>query len=369
LREIKKFIALVQAGGERGGGARLLKVALLPLTLLYGLALIVRELGYRSHLLRQARLPGKVISIGNLTTGGTGKTPLALKLAQQFSAWGHQPAVLTRGYGAAYQHSDLLLQAGRVDLGAMQWLADEVVLLATKLEDCWIGVGKDRLQVGRKLHGQHEAELFLLDDGFAHRQLARDLDIVLVDAACPFGNGFLLPAGSLREGKGALTRADLVLITRCESVTADSLTALEAELTSYLPAERIFKLQTELNGFRDLVTGTMVASDSLRSGRFVAFSGLGNPESFHTLLRRTGLELIQELDYGDHYRYRDEDIDHLLKLVATEADLHLITTEKDAVKLPHDRFRPNACLVAEIDLVFREREDIFLGKLREVIGC
>ncbi|MFH2055106.1 MAG: tetraacyldisaccharide 4'-kinase [bacterium] len=369
MRELRKYIANVQAGREQGVGARVLVALLLPASLIYGLILFLRELGFRSGLLPQLRLPGKVISIGNLTTGGTGKTSLTLQLAQTLGDWGCAPAVLTRGYGAAYSHSDLILQAGHVDYGAMDWLADEVILLATRLDDCWIGIGKDRFANGRKLHEQHGAKLFILDDGLSHRKIVHDLEIVLIDAANPFGNGQLLPAGSLREGRGALRRSDLVLLTHCEAVTDAALDSLEHELSEYCGADTILWLRTELTGLRDLSTGTAIARNSLLDKTFIAFSGLGNPTSFAALLRDSGLQLESELDYGDHYRYTETDVNHLLKLIADRESVHLVTTAKDAVKLPRERFQPNACLIAEIQLVFDSGAAIFESKIREVAAC
>jgi len=152
-------------------------------------------------------------------------------------------------------------------------------------------------------------------------------------------------------------------------VTAKALAHLQEELADYVPAERILTLQTELTTFRDHNSGTVVAPASLTDKRFVAFSGLGNPTSFGALLRKAGMELTAELDFADHYRYTEQDVAALLKRIEGQDATHLITTAKDAVKLPGESFPPNACLVAEIQLVFGDGADIFESKIREVAGC
>jgi len=180
----------------------LLESVLWPLTIPYGAATHLRTRAYRTGLLRAKRLDGVVISVGNLTVGGTGKTPMVLWIAERLIAEGKKTAILTRGY--------------RGDASAEGSTSDEVQLLQARLGDrVAFGVGADRWARGRELSAQG-IDWFILDDGFQHIQLARDVDIVLIDATNPFGGGHLLPAGRLREPKSALARANLVVVTRSD---------------------------------------------------------------------------------------------------------------------------------------------------------
>src|SRR5271170_3223203 len=189
--------------------SRTLRTILLPLSVLYGGLARARAALYRRGVFRSRRLKGVVISVGNLTVGGTGKTPMVLWLAERLAAEGHRPAILTRGYRGA----------GQSDASGLP-TSDEVALLRERLgARAQLGVGKDRYASGRTLE-RHGASWFILDDGFQHLALGRDADIVLIDATDPFGGGQLLPAGRLREPRTALARADVVVITRSEHAPA-----------------------------------------------------------------------------------------------------------------------------------------------------
>src|ERR1700722_20183330 len=214
-----------------------------PLSLVYGAIARIRALGYRKKILRQRRLDGVVISIGNLTVGGTGKTPMVLWIAERLLAEGKSVAILTRGYrgknvGAA--PSNLETSAG----SEIPSTSDEVQLLRSRLGDrVLFGVGPDRYKNGAALAGRG-AKWFILDDGFQHLQLARDVNIVLIDASKPFGGGHLLPAGRLREPRSALQRADLIVITRSSRAPA-----IESVVHHYSNAP-IFYAHTKLDSVR-----------------------------------------------------------------------------------------------------------------------
>ncbi|HTS10914.1 MAG TPA: tetraacyldisaccharide 4'-kinase, partial [Candidatus Limnocylindrales bacterium] len=191
-----------------------LKESLLwPLSVPYGAASRLRARAYRMGMLKQQRLPGVVISVGNLTTGGTGKTPMVIWIAERLAAEGKRVGILTRGYRGKTA-SEPASSAGRVGRSTSQSSSDEVQLMTARLGDrVAIGVGADRFARGQEL-AQQGVQWFVLDDGFQHVQLARAADIVMIDATNPFGGGRLLPAGRLREPKTALARADLIVITR-----------------------------------------------------------------------------------------------------------------------------------------------------------
>jgi tetraacyldisaccharide 4'-kinase len=188
----------MQSGRDTATPAQIVRILFMPLGWVFALVVLIRNLACDLHLLRRRRLPGRVISIGNISTGGTGKTPVTQFLAETLKSAGLGPAILSRGYKPAYAHSDLVFNSGQVEQENIDWLADEVVLLARRLPGFWFGVGADRYRNGLRLAERHGISLFLLDDGFQHRRLFRDLDIVLIDATWPFGNGRLLPAGNRR---------------------------------------------------------------------------------------------------------------------------------------------------------------------------
>jgi tetraacyldisaccharide 4'-kinase len=294
-----------------------LRVALWPLSVLYEAAARLRASLYRHRIFAQRRLDGTVISVGNLTVGGTGKTPMVLWLAERLIAEGRHPAILTRGYRGQRSRNDRGLPA-----------ADEVALLRMRLGGrAQLGVGKDRYASGRVLE-RHGAEWFILDDGFQHLALHRDVDVVLLDAGDPFGGGQLLPCGRLREPLAALRRASIVVITRSEHAPA-----VESLVRRHTNAP-IFYAQAEL---QTVLRAPALAVEwplaERSSARVFAFCGIGNPRAFFDDLRRWGFSVAGERSFRDHHRYSPADLAALEgAAVAARADA-MICTEKDVFNL------------------------------------
>jgi tetraacyldisaccharide 4'-kinase len=288
----------------------LAQALLWPLTLPYGVAAHLRARAYRTGLLRRRRLDGVVISVGNLTTGGTGKTPMVLWIAQRLLAEGKSPAILTRGY--------------RGETDAAGATSDEVRLLKARLGNrVQFGVGPRRFARGRELE-KGGVDCFVLDDGFQHLQLARDVDILLIDATNPFGGGHLLPAGRLREPRSALARADIVVITRSDHAPAiESMIRHESDAPIFYAAPHLESVRR----FRGEYPGD--ESTECHSRKLFAFSGIGNPAVFPIDLREWGLDPLGYKVFPDHHRYTPQD----MKTIATEARAAgadaLICTEKD----------------------------------------
>jgi len=295
-----------------------LKESLLwPLALPYGAAAHLRARAYSTGVLKQRRLDGVVISVGNLTTGGTGKTPMVLWIAERLLAEGKSAGILTRGY--------------RGEASAAGSTSDEVRLMQTRLGDrVAFGVGADRFSLGRELAARG-VKWFVLDDGFQHLQLARDADIVLIDAANPFGGGHLLPAGRLREPRSALARADLIVITR-----SDRAPALEAAIRRDSDAP-VFYARTQLDSIRAWSGAYPGAEDAgARSRKYFAFCGIGNPSAFLADLRDWGFHIAGHAFFPDHHRYTQQDI-AAIEVEARKAGASaLICTEKDLFNLPRD---------------------------------
>jgi tetraacyldisaccharide 4'-kinase len=294
-----------------------LRLALWPAEVAYGCAVWVRAVLYRRGIFRRRRLDGTVISVGNLTVGGTGKTPMVLWLAERLAEEGRRPAILTRGYRGVGR-------AGEPDMNT----ADEAALLRERLGSrAQIAVGKERYASGRRLE-QQGVRWFVLDDGFQHLALQRDADIVLVDATEPFGGGHLLPVGRLREPRSALSRADVVVITRAENAPA-----VETIVHRYTPAP-VFYAHTAFDSVVPVSAPALAAPelDVIRTKVF-AFCGIGNSGAFFDDLRRWGFLVTGQRSFRDHHRYSVSDMAHLERAATESKAEAMICTEKDLFNL------------------------------------
>jgi tetraacyldisaccharide 4'-kinase len=307
-----------------------LKQSLLwPLSLPYGAAAHLRARAYRKGVLKSQHLDGTVISVGNLTTGGTGKTPMVLWLAERLLAEGKKVGILTRGYRGEKIAPAPENKSGPTSAkNASATTSDEVRLLQSRLGDrVQFGVGANRYEQGRELAKQG-VNWFVLDDGFQHLQLARDVDIVLIDATNPFSGGRLLPAGHLREPRSALARADMIVITRGTHAPA-----IESAIRRDSAAP-IFYARTKLDAihsFADSQLGGAVAPEALP--KLFAFCGIGNPAAFLGDLRAWNLDVVGHKFFPDHHRYTDKDDQAILRLATEAGASALICTEKDLYNL------------------------------------
>jgi tetraacyldisaccharide 4'-kinase len=299
-----------------------------PFSLLFGLGVWVRHWLYRHGVLKQKRLEGIVVSVGNLTTGGTGKTPMVIWLAGQLASAGEAVGVLTRGYRSIVLPDDRAAAENK-----RRRVSDEVVVLESHLGDrVPIGVGADRYRAGRELE-RKGVKWFVLDDGLQHLALARDADLVLVDATDPFGGDLLLPAGRLRETPSALGRADIVVITR---TAADP--KLEARLRHYTAAP-IFYAQTELLGLIRIHPGKpRPATEAERGSQFYAFCATGNPHAFFTDLARWGIAVVGTARFPDHYRFTQRRINEIEDFAGEAGANAMICTEKELLNFGGLRF-------------------------------
>lgn len=292
--------------------------------MLYSAAARARVWCYARGIFRARKLPGTVISVGNLTVGGTGKTPMVLWIAERLLGEGKNTAILTRGY------------RGTVEGGAHGVpQSDEVALLRERLSGkVQIGVGGDRYKNGGVL-ARHGTEWFVLDDGFQHLPLARDADIVLIDATDPFGGGLTLPGGRLREPISALRRADVVVITRSVQAPAP---AIEAMVRRYTKSS-IFYATTKLdNVLRVPQLAVALPPNDWPRARFLAFCGIGNPPAFFEDLRRWGFQVVAKRSFADHHVYDAREMADLELAAASCGADALLCTEKDVWNLRHVQF-------------------------------
>jgi tetraacyldisaccharide 4'-kinase len=314
-----------------GLGARALLAPLLPLELLFRAGVAVRGAGYRRGWLAARRAGAPVISVGNLAVGGAGKTPATLAIAARLAARGRTVAVLSRGYGARRGDARVVSDGRRVLLDAADG-GDEPVLLARRLPGARVLCGPRRAELAARAVGQLQADALLLDDGFQHRALARDLDVVVLDAANPVGNGHLFPVGPNREPVSALGRAGLVWLSRVDQAAAEQLEAwrrLARERTGRPPVE-------SRHAPLDLLDGTLSRSLGLAAlaGRPVALlSGLARPGAFRRTVEGLGAEVRAERRHPDHHRFSEADLREAFAEAARRGAELVVTTEKDAVRL------------------------------------
>lgn len=326
-------------------------IVLPPLSLLYGAVTRTRLSLYRRGTFQTTKLGRPVISIGNITTGGTGKTPLVEYVTRLVASHGKKVCILTRGYGRKDPHLQVIVSDGYGVLASPSEAGDEPYLLATKLAgQAAVISSADRIAAGREAIKDFGTEVFVLDDGFQHLRLARDLNIVCIDATNPWGGGRLLPHGRLRESLDGLSRADCVLLTRCDQVK--SVEALRAQVLELIGGRPIFESRMQPVRVAALKNG---GETSAARGRVGAFCAVGNPSSFFASLRRLGWELAFERSFTDHHVYSQDEIDSLIRDAKEAGASALITTAKDSVKLRQMAFSMQ-CYVLEIELVIGDAE-------------
>jgi tetraacyldisaccharide 4'-kinase len=330
----REAVTTPSPGPAQRAARRLLGVAALG----YGVAVRTRNAAFDAALLPARRLPCRVLCVGNLTTGGTGKTPTVLWLAGQLAAAGERVAVLSRGYG---RRGDGIAVVSDPEGVRLAWpeAGDEAFLLARGLPGVPVIVGADRVAAGRLAIARFDAKTLVLDDGFQHRRLRRDVDLVLLDGADPFGGGNLLPRGLLREPMQGLARAHAVLVTRAETVTDRA--ALAARIGGLAPGRPVAFATHRPVGLLQVPDGGQTPALERLQGRAVAaVSGIAGPEGFHRALERLGAHLAARLVYPDHHPFSPSDVRHFLEAARAAGAEWIVTTEKDAVRLAGESPRP-----------------------------
>ena len=338
----------VVRGTARDPAAFLLRRGLWLARLPYGLGVWWRNRRFdKGRNVHQAGVP--VISVGNLTVGGTGKTPCVGYVARLLREHDVRVAVLSRGYGAA---------AGR---------NDEAMVLEENLPDVPHYQGRDRVALARTAVEESESEVLVLDDGFQHRRLARDLDVVLIDATDPWTGGYLFPRGGLREPRTSLRRAGFVVLTRCDAVDEGTLGRIAADVRRIVPAVPMAKT---IHAPLELVNGERRDKVETVKGRPVgAFCGIGNPNAFRQTLAGLGADVRGFREFPDHYAYRREDVDDLQRWAETlPDDAALVTTQKDWVKLRLTDLRGRPLWAVRVGLQFVEGQDVFDQAVRTAAG-
>lgn len=345
-----------------------MSLALAPLGMLYGAVARARLRLYGAGFLKTEKVGAPVVSVGNLTAGGTGKTPLVEWAARALAGEGLRACVLTRGYGRADESRRVVASDGARVLAEVSECGDEPRLLAERLLGAASVVcDRDRVAAARWAREGLGAGVFVLDDGFQHLRIARDLDIVTLDATAPWGGGHLLPRGRLREPASGLARADCVVITRAE--LAADLEGLRAEVVRVSGGRaEVFTSRVRTVGLRRLPEeGSGAAEVNLEGAGVGAFCAVGNPRAFFEHLRRDGFELSYTRQFPDHHAYTKVDAEAVSREAAGRGARALLTTAKDAVKLRGLDFAL-PCYVVETSLEFDD-EARLLGLLRRAVSA
>ncbi len=311
---------------------------------------------------KQKRLPRRVISVGNLTYGGTGKTPAVIAVAEEAKRTGYQPCILTRGYKGRASGPCFISRGAGALLGVEE-AGDEAVLMAERLSGVPIVKCADRYKGGMfaisELSFQQSVFslplLFILDDGFQHWRLYRDVDILLIDGTNPFGNRRLIPSGTLREPMREMKRADVIVITKA-SALGEAIQALIGEIRGYNPDKPIFLAEHRPAGLRTM-SGETLPPDFISNRAVLGFCAIGNPVSFRDTLLRIGAELKGFMSFRDHFGYGQQDIFMIDEAARRCKADWIVTTEKDIIKLKGIELPDNLlslCIEFDVDRRFYE---------------
>ncbi|MFA5779814.1 MAG: tetraacyldisaccharide 4'-kinase [Elusimicrobiota bacterium] len=322
---------------------------LYPFSFLYYLGFVISQKIKKS---RQRKLACSVISVGNITVGGTGKTPTVIFIAELLKELKKKVCVISRGYKSEVgsRKSEVVTDGNKILLGA-KLAGDEPYLMAKSLTDVPVLVGKNRYKAGLFAIEKFGVDTVMLDDGFQHLNLFRNIDIVCINALNPFGNSMLLPAGYLREPVRNIIRASAFIITRCDKITAEKLEDIESVIKKYNNFSPIFHAHFVKKIFHR--NGRETQADMLKGQNVIAISGIAVPEDFEATLKELGINLLVHKKYPDHYFFKDTDVKKFYN-DAAEFQAVIVTTAKDATRLPEDF----PCYVLDVKLEVQEKDEV-----------
>ncbi len=347
LYAIRNYFRHLAEGYEHGK----LSYWLLPLvslaSKLYGAAVAFVQGLYQKSVLKKTKLPFPVVSVGNITWGGTGKTPFVEYLAHKISDWGKTPLVLTRGYSH-----------------------DEVEQLKKQLPKAVIGVGKDRVHSATEAAKAQPIHFAILDDGFQHWKVERNLEIVMINSLNPFGNGELIPRGILREPVSSLKRAQMVVLSHANLLENDDLQKLRAEVSVLAPHAAIIEAVLEpLFFYRyDEKRKIRIPLEKLRGQKVTTFSAIGTPRSFQMLLSRSHMRPIRNFEFADHHEFAENELEEIKRVSASAGIENIITTEKDFYRNPKLMIKVLNPLILAARLRIAAGEDLLFQKLNQLFG-
>ena len=337
-------------GGHRKGFvAALTRISLGCVTPIYRAAVYLRNKRFdaatkqnNGKIIRNAGIP--VISIGNMTTGGTGKTPMVIWITKRLRSYGMRVALVSRGYGSGNRNG-------------VDGPNDEALEMEHRLPDTPHLQDPDRYRMTQIAAHELDSEIIVLDDAFQHRQLARDLDIVLIDATVPFGFHRLLPRGLLREPLYGLSRSDLIVLTRVHLISIADRNAIVQKIKRYAPSTALAETRTQANHLLQF-DGQTEAIAKLKGQPVFVFCGIGNPENFNLTLEKLNCDIIGSEQYADHYHYQRSDLEHIKNSAQANKAAMIVCTHKDLVKIGTNRLGgiPVYALVVDVEFLSGEKE-------------
>ncbi len=354
------------SGHKKGCFAALLKILLTAVAQVYSIIITLRNLLYNTKVLKTHHKKAIIISVGNITTGGTGKTPLVVWLCNLLCERNINCAILTRGYKTKKKSNLFKVESSEP---ATQNYTDEPAILYESCPQSKVIVNPDRVASAAEAIGKFAASVLIMDDGFQHRRLARNLDIVTIDSTRPFGYGKIFPAGLLREPVNSLKRADAAIITRCDQITTSELIKLEKTLQVINPNMIIARSVHTVVGAKT-ASGKKINIENINGEKIFAFCGIGNPNAFLNTIKALGAELAGSKIYNDHYRYTDACLADIYKQAKhIKADL-ILTTQKDWTKIKHLKLETNGIPLAylAIEIKFLEGEDELRHLIEETLA-
>ncbi len=298
-------------------------------SVMYLLLLKIIHFLYRNNMLRSYKVDAKVISVGNITLGGTGKTPFTISLAEDIKSKGRKPAVLIRGYGN-----------------------DESRLLKERLDAIPVLIGKNRVKNARKAKGEFGCDCIILDDGFQHYRIKRDLDIILIDATSPFGNLKLFPRGLLREPLTRLKDADIALITKSD-MGHSNIDYIRGTLMKFNEEIEIVESFYQPVDLRKIFSEEIMPLSYIKNKKVALLAGIANPNYFEWMAGNLGCEIIERFYHIDHYQYRESDMDFIVKKCIEKSVSLIITTEKDVVRIKRLKGMPKKVKMLALRIDFR----------------
>ena len=380
------FIDLVHSKEAHGFFLNILLGILYVFSLIYAGLVNLKLSGFSHGLFRRRKLDCFVISLGNVTVGGTGKTPTAQRLASDIRDMGYRVVILNRGYRAKW-HGDvgIVSDGQRLQMTAAE-AGDEAYMLAKHLPDVPVLIGPERYQTGTYAIEHFGAEVAILDDGYQHWQLDRDMDIVLIDAVNVFGNGYMLPRGTLREPISHIDRADICLLTKVDQASETSRqyihTVIEEENEHALVVESVHRPRgfIELADWHANIASEGIDVNQMKGKRVMAVSAIGNPASFEQTLANLGAVVVESLRFPDHHDYTEQEMLDAANLAVQMDAEAVVITEKDAVKVPiltRDTIVGKLghmvpIYVVSVEVTFRDDADRILGcihkDLKEKLG-
>ena len=348
---------------------------------IYGGAVKLRHKFYQKGVVKSRRLPCRVISVGNLSVGGTGKTPMTIYLAKLIQDFGNKAVVVSRGYKGRAEREGGVVSDGKVLLMGPETAGDEPYMMAVNLKNVPVIVGKNRFEAGMLAVRKFKPDVLVLDDAFQHLKLGRDLDLVLLNCRRPFGNGHILPRGILREPVSALSRADALILTRSDDVLLDAKNAIHGLKNRSSTADKPIFSAFHVPYVHNVIKGKTRISEQkthslsteslevLKGRKAFIFSGLADNDEFHRTVQSLDCVVSGSMEFPDHHSYSGVDIENIFQSARHANADCLVTTEKDYVRISYRNTYPVDLVVLGINIAFGDESHDFQTFIQNRLSC